>query len=199
MTIVSKIKKIVRIGDRCIFTKKLVMKMKIVMAFIFAFTFFACTSEVDSNAKTKNVEKEKQQWTVVEAREGGYSLQVFVPTPEIVKGEVKIEYLEDRGELKVVAGEVFDYIIYEDESQMNMILNEINNHPFYKVEIVEQTDSTLLYRFFLEDRSKEVWHFYSERSLGQPLLMIRSNHNGDFNEYFARKMLESSLKLTALN
>ena len=51
----------------------------------------------------------------MEVKEGGYSLQVFVPIPEISKGETKIEYMEDLGELKVVAGEEFDYFIYEDE------------------------------------------------------------------------------------
>ena len=170
----------------------------IIVALVASFSW-ACTSNSEPETKTKNVEKEKEQWTVVEVKDGGYALQVFVPIPEISKGETKIEYLEDKGELKVLAGKNFDYYIYEDESQMNMVLNEINNHPFYQIEIIEQSDSTLLYRFFLEDGSREVWHFYTERSLGQPLLMIRSNQSGDFNEFYARKMLESSLKLTILN
>jgi len=175
------------------------MNRKIAFVAILTSMLWACTSEPKSETKTEEVEIENQQWTSVESREGGYALKVFIPTPDIVNGATKIEYLEDRGELRVMAGEEFNFIIYEDESQMNMILNEINGHPFYKVEIVEQTDSTLLYRYFLENGSKEIWHFYSERSLGQPLLMIRSNQSGDFNEFYARKMFESSLKLTTLN
>ena len=211
MTNVSKFKKIVRNMDRCIFTKILginkgdffiknskQMNRRLIIVAIIASFSWACTSNSESETETKSSDKEKEQWIVLEVKEGGYSLQVFVPIPEISKGETKIEYMEDLGELKVVAGEEFDYFIYEDESQINMVLNEINNHPFYQVEIIEQTDSTLLYRFFLEDGSNEVWHFYSERSLGQPLLMMRSNQNKDFNEYYSRKMLESSLKLTAL-
>lgn len=175
------------------------MNIRLIIVAIIASFSWACTSSPESETKSINIEKEKEQWTVLEARDGGYALQIFVPTPEIVKEEPKIEYVENRGELWVVAGEEFEYYIYEDESQMNMILNEIKSHPFYKVEIVEQTDSTLLYRYFLENENKEVWHFYSERSLGQLLLMIRSNQNGDFSEFYARKMLESSLKITALN
>ena len=175
------------------------MNLRLLIITIFSLMFWSCASDSNKSAKTKNVDNEKKQWTAIEANEGGYALQVFVPYSEIGNEEAMVEYLVDRGELRVVAGESFDYFIYEDESQMNMVLNEINNHPFYQVEIIEQTDSTLLYRFFLEDGSNEVWHFYSERSLGQPLLMIRSTQNGDFNEYYARKMLESSLKITALN
>ena len=175
------------------------MNKKLLLVAIIASFSWACTSSPESETITINAEEEKEQWTVLEARDGGYALQIFVPTSEIVKKEPKIEYVENMGELRIVAGEEFDYYIYEDESQMNMILNEIKSHPFYKVEIIEQTDSTLLYRFFLEIENKEVWHFYSERSLGQPLLMIRSNQNGHFNEFYARKMLESSLKLTSLN
>ena len=175
------------------------MNLRLLIVTIFSLLFWACASDSESGTKTKNVEKDKQEWIVVEANEGGYALQVFIPYSEKVKNEINVEYLEDSGELKVVAGVDFDYSLFEDESQMNMVLNEIENHPFYKVEIVEQTDSTLLYRFFLDDGSKEVWHFYSERSLGQPLLLIRSNQNGMFNEFYARKMLESSLKITALN
>ncbi|RLD26016.1 MAG: hypothetical protein DRI54_03690 [Bacteroidetes bacterium] len=199
MTKVSKFKKIVRIADRCIFTEKIVMKIEVAIVAILTSMLLACTSDPNTETETEKIEIEKELWTSVESREGGYALTVFIPTPDIVKEEAKIEYLEDRGELRVMAGEEFDYYIYEDESQMNMILNEINGHPFYKVEIIEQTDSTLLYRYFLENESKEVWHFYTERSLGQPMLMIRSNQNGDFNEFYARKMFESSLKLTTLN
>ena len=173
------------------------MNLRLLIVTIFSLLFWTCAS--DSGVKTKNVENDKQEWIVMEVNKGGYALKVFMPYSERIKNEANVEYLEDRGELKVVAGEDIDYSIFEDESQMNMILNEIENHPFYKVEIIEQTDSTLLYRFFMEDGSKEIWHFYSERSLGQPLLLIRSNQDGMFNEYYARKMLESSLKITTLN
>jgi len=173
------------------------MKYKLILVVIITSFFWACNSNTEP--ETNDIQIEKEEWTVVEVRDGGYALQVFVPVPEIAKGEAKIEYLENVGELKIIVGEKIDYYMYEDESQMNMILNEINSHPFYNVEIVEQTDSTLLYRFFLEDGSNEIWHFYSERSLGQPLLMIRSNQNGNFNEYYARKMLESSLKVNTFD
>lgn len=174
------------------------MNSKLLIIAILSLIFWACSSESDSSGKAKEVDVEKQQWRAMEANEGGYALQVFVPYSENGNDEGLVEYLVDRGELRVADGEDFDYYIYEDESQMNMVLNEIANHPFYKVEIIEQTDSTLLYRFYLDDGTKEVWHFYSERSLGQPLLMIRSNQNGKFDEYYARKMLESSLKITTL-
>lgn len=179
--------------------KKLVMKQSLAIVVFFATMFWACTSDSGTDMKTNKVEKDKQQWATMNTNEGGYALQVFVPVYETEKEEARIEYLEDQGELRVVAGDEFDFSIFEDESQMNMMLNEIKNHPFYKVEIIEQTDSTLLYRFFLEDESKEVYHFYTERSLGQPLLLIRSNQNKEFSEFYARKMLESSLKITALN
>ena len=174
--------------------KKLVMKQSLAIVVFFATMFWACTSDSGTDMKTNKVEKDKQQWATMNTNEGGYALQVFVPVYETEKEEARIEYLEDQGELRVVAGDEFDFSIFEDESQMNMMLNEIKNHPFYKVEIIEQTDSTLLYRFFLEDESKEVYHFYTERSLGQPLLLIRSNQNKEFSEFYARKMLNHLLK-----
>jgi hypothetical protein len=174
------------------------MKQSLIIVAMFASLFLGCTSDSDSGHNDETIENDNQLWSKMDTREGGYALQVFVPTSEIEKGETKIQYLEDLGELRVVSSENFDFSIFEDESQMNIILNEINNHPFYKVEIVEKTDSSLLYRFFLEDKRKDVWHFYTERSLGQPLLLIRSNQNVEFNEFYARKMLESSLKLIPL-
>jgi len=157
---------------------------------------WACSSTPDS--KSGKIENEKPQWVEIDTKDGGYALNVFVPTPDITKGEARVEYLDDSGELQVNSGDNFNYSMYEDESQMGMMLNEIKNHPFYKVEIIEQTDSTLLYRYYLENGSKETWQFYAERSLGQPLLLIRSDNDGTFSEFYARKMLESALKLTAL-
>lgn len=174
------------------------MKQSLSMVVVFASLFLACTSDSDTGNKEEAISNDNQQWTKLDTREGGYALQVFVPTSEIEKGDTEIEYLEDLGELRVVSSENFDFSIFEDVSQMDIILNEINNHPFYKVEIIDKTDSTLLYRFFLEDKRKDVWHFYTERTFGQPLLLIRSNQNEEFNEFYVRKMLESSLKLTPL-
>jgi hypothetical protein len=172
------------------------MKIKILLVAILISIFWACNS--DPVEKSEIIIAEKPQWLEIDANTGGYNLQIFVPVPEIAKGETTVEYRENTGELNVKSGFHFDYSIYEDESQMRTILSEINHHPFYDVEIVEQTDSTLLYRFFIEDMDKETWHFYTERSLGQPLLIIRSNKDMMFSEFYARKMLESSLKITRL-
>lgn len=172
------------------------MNTKFFIIAILISTLWACDSGPAN--KTKSNEKEKPQWVKLETKEGGYLLNIFVPTPDIAKGEVVVKYLEDSGELRVTAGAHFDYSMFEDESQMQMTLNEIRNHPFYKVEIVEKTDSTLLYRLYLENNSKETWQFYAERSLGQPLLLIRSNKAGVYSEFYARKMLESALKITPL-
>lgn len=175
------------------------MNLKIIISAIIVATILGCTDEPGQPVTENIVEKEKPLWVPLDANLGGFALKVFVPTPEIAKGESKVEYLEDSGELSVSAGEKFGLIIFEDESQMNMMLNEIENHPFYKSEIISQTDSTLLYRYYLENGNKEVWNFYTERSLGQPLLIVRSNQNMEFDEFYARKMLESSLKMTSLN
>jgi hypothetical protein len=172
------------------------MKIKVLFVALLISTFWACDS--GSAEKSEIIKKEKPQWVEIDGNTGGYQLQIFVPIPKIAKGETKVEYLENTGELTVIAGDYFDYSMYEDESQMEKALIEIKNHPFYKVEIVEQTDSTLLYRYFNESINKESWQFYTERSLGQPLLIVKSNKDKLFSEFYARLMLESSLKITTL-
>ena len=174
------------------------MNIKIFLAAILVSAFWACESESGNTEKAKTNEKVKPQWVEMEALAGGYALNVFVLVSEVAKNEAKIEYLEDTGELMVSTGEHFDLLMYEDESQMESTLNEIKNHPFYDVEIIEQTDSTLLYRYFIENRDNDNWQFYAERSLGLPLLLVRSNNDGVFKEFYARKMLESALKITPL-
>lgn len=176
----------------------MLMYIKILFAAILISLLWACESEPGSKEKEKASEKEKPQWVEMEANAGGYALNVFVLVSEVSKSEANIEYLEDTGELRVSTGEHFDLSMYEDESQMESTLNEIKNHPFYEVEVIEQTDSTLLYRYFIEDRDNDNWQFYTERSLGQPLLLVRSNKDGIFEEFYTRKMLESALKITPL-
>jgi hypothetical protein len=173
------------------------MKTKILITAIIFSTFGACDSGSSTKSETKKVEK--PQWVEIDANTGGYNLQIFAPLPEITKGEATVTFMENTGELNISTGEYFNYSLYEDESQMETTINDIKHHPFYNVEIVEQTDSTLLYRFYVEGMNKENWHFYAERSLGQPLLIVRSNSDMMFSEFYARKMMDSALKMAPLN
>jgi hypothetical protein len=173
------------------------MKTNILIVAVLLSIFWACGTE--SSTKSETIIVEKPQWVEIDANTGGYNLQIFVPILEIVKGEPSIKFMENTGELNIRAGEYFDYSLYEDESQMETTINEIKHHPFYEVEIVQQTDSTLLYRYYVEGMDKENWQFYTERSLGNPLLIVRSNNDMIFSEFYARKMMDSALKITPLN
>ena len=173
------------------------MRSKLLMSAILSILLFSCETGQEKQSKTKK-EEAAPQWIEMDVNDGGYALKLFVPTVDIAKGEGQVEYLENSGELHLKAGEEFDVYMYEDDPRMQAVLNEIKHHPFYKVEIIEQTDSTLLYRYYLENLDKETWQFYAERSLGQPVLVVKSNKEGMFTEFYARLMLESALKIEPL-
>lgn len=139
--------------------------------------------------------EESNEWDEITIRDGGFKLTMKIPTEEIAGGKSEVIYHEDLGELEIHVGKNFDLFIFEDESQIEMIKNEISNHPFYKVEYVVENDSSLLYRYFTEDGSNEQWHTYVEKKIGPSSLLIRSNESLDFSEYASKKMLESALSI----
>ena len=173
------------------------MKLKTIIVALLLFSIWSCNSETSTEEKVPEVEVKESEWIDVETTAGGYFLSIPIPIPRIAQGEGKIEFSDVSGELDVQAGEYFGYLVYEDESQIKSTIETINNHPFYNVEIVEQTDSTLLYRLFSEQMDKEAWHFYCERSLGIPLLIVSSKQEVEYSEFYTRKMLESALNISS--
>lgn len=136
---------------------------------------------------------EKKDYISKEIRTGGYRLTMQLPSSPVVKGAYDVSFNEERGELNIKNGAEFGLIIYEDESQLEATKNQINQHPYYSVEVVEESDSTLLYRFYVDGSPKDLWHFYAERKIGQPLTLFKSNDQMEFTEFYARKMLASAL------
>ncbi len=141
------------------------------------------------------VEVEDADWDDIAVLNGGFKFSLKVPSKEIAKAQSQITFHEDRGELEIAVGEMYNLIIIEDEFQMQSVKEEIMNHPFYKVEMILENDSSLVYRYYTEGDSKEAWHIYVERNLEQSKLIIRSNSEKEFNEYETRVMLESTLSI----
>ncbi len=151
------------------------------------------TTTDESPAAAAEIEK---GWKGLAILESGYKFSIEVPDNSIADNISKVDYLEDRGELEITVGKNFDIFIIEDESQMLMVKNELKTHPFYKVEFIVENDSSLLYRLFNEEGSKEQYQMYSERKIGPSTLLIRSNETSDFSEFEAKLMLQSALSIS---
>lgn len=177
------------------------MKYATSLSILLLFILSSCGSDqAKENTEIEEVTtEEKNEWKEISINESGFKLQMKIPSEEITKASEEVLYDEDLGELEVKIGNTFDLLIFEDESQMEMVKNEINNHPFYKVEIVIENDSSLLYRYYSEGGSKEQWHIYVEKPSGESTLLIRSSDTEEFSEYESKKMLESALSLQSRN
>lgn len=181
------------------------MKSKYLFSILLIGVFWACGSEnptdkMDSDAINENqiVDEAENEWETIKINDGGYKLSIKIPNEKIAQGRSKVIYHEDIGELEIKVGGIYDLFILEDESQLSMVKNEIADHPFFKVEIVIENDSSLLYRYYQEEVSGDRWHIYAERKIGSAMLLIRSNNDREFSEYEAKKMLESVLSITPL-
>lgn len=160
--------------------------------------FNSCSNDEQVNQQVEEKPVEANEWTHLEINDGGYKLSIEVPNEQLAQGLGEAVYLEDLGEVEIRVGQEFDLFILEDESQLEMIKNELNDHPFYKVEFKVANDSSLLYRQYTESGEKEQWHVYVERNIGSTRLLIRSNGAIPFTEYRAKLMLQSALSITPL-
>ena len=168
----------------------------IVLAYLSSCSNETPISEVDET--TESNDGLEEGWIELTIQDGGYKLEIELPGEEITRGKSESSYHEETGELEVKAGPNFDLFILEDESQIDMMKNELNDHPFYKVMYVVENDSSLMYQQITEDGGKEQWHIYVERDLGNSTLLIRSNEEIPFTEFQAKLMLKSALSITPL-
>lgn len=182
------------------------MKQLFIYSFLLLTLIWSCTNESsieNSSVEEAEIEEaeveEENNWVGLAVLDGGFRLGIDVPNEKIAKGKSEIVYHEDRGELEILAGEHFDIFLLEDQSQMEMVKNELNDHAFYKVEFVVSNDSSLLYRQYIEDDAKDQWHMYCERSIGSSKLLVRSNESIPFSEYEAKLMLQSALSIKPFN
>ena len=181
------------------------MNIKYLFSVLLIGLFWGCgnenpTDKTDSDGINENqiVDEAENEWETIEVNDGGYKLSIKIPNEKIAQGKSQVIYHEDIGELEVKVGGIYDLFILEDESQLSMVKNEISDHPFFKVEIVLENDSSLLYRYYQEEVVGDRWHIYAERKIGASMLLIRSNEEREFSEYEAKKMLESVLSITPL-
>jgi hypothetical protein len=174
---------------------------------IFFFTFLvlaffsSCSNETPVSEVDETIESNdglEEGWMDLTIQDGGYKLEIEIPGEEITRGKSESSYHEETGELEVKAGPNFDLFILEDESQIEMVKNELNNHPFYNVMYAVATDSSLMYQQITEGGGKEQWHIYVERDLGNSTLLIRSNEEIPFTEFQAKLMLKSALSISPL-
>ncbi len=179
------------------------MKRNFLYSIVLLFFVWSCGSETPTEEKTADSEVthesieevDNPEWDDIAVLSGGFKFSLKVPSESIANSKSLITYHEDSGELELNVGEMYNLIIIEDDFQMQTVKDEIMNHPFYKVEMIVENDSSLVYRFYTEDASKEAWHIYAERTVDGSKLIIRSNSEMEFNEYETRKMLESSLSI----
>jgi hypothetical protein len=176
------------------------MKRIYVFSILLLALTWACGNEEANDQKTDQVQDEVEEvdsgWKGLAILDGGYKFGIEIPNESVIDKESKTQYLEDRGEIEIKIGEGFDIFVLEDESQMEMVKNELNDHAFYEVEYVLQNDSCLLYRLYTVDGEKEQWQMYAERKIGETTLLVRSNEMSFFTEYEAKLMLESALRIT---
>jgi len=174
------------------------MKYSILLSSLFIFLLSSCGNEESKgNAESPetNQIEESNDWETIAINEGGFKLSMKIPSQEVARTKSEIIYNEDFGELEIGVGKMFNLLLFEDESQIEMVKNEIKSHPFYKVELSVENDSTLLYRYYTEEGAKEQWHIYVERKYNSSILMIRSNETMEFSEFESKKMLESALSI----
>jgi hypothetical protein len=172
--------------------------------FILALTY-ACSSE-NKPAEKQEVDQQEEQsvqeidkdWEELSVVDGGFKLLMEVPSEKLAHGNSKVTFHDDLGELEINVGPGFDLFLMEDESQFEMRKNELTNHPFYKVEFKEMTDSTLFYRLYTADGSKDQWQIYVERHIGPSVILIRSNDAIPFSEYEAKLMYKSALSTSPI-
>jgi hypothetical protein len=155
------------------------------------------TTEETTTQETPTAAVEIEEgWKGLAILESGYKFGIEVPDNSKSDSIINIEFLEDRGELEITVGNNFDIFIVEDESQMLMVKNELKTHPFYNVEFIVENDSSLLYRLYDNEGTKEQWQMYSERKIGASTLLIRSNETSDYSEFEAKLMLQSALSIS---
>jgi hypothetical protein len=185
------------------------MKRIYLFSFLFLTLLWSCANESTSDqseteaTETSTEEAEIEEgpeegWVGLALLNGGYKLGIEVPGEDLAQGKSEAIYHENTGELEVKAGGNFDLFILEDESQMEMVKNELNNHPFYNIMYEVANDSTLLYQQITKTGDKTQWQIYVERNLGNTTLLIRSNEAIPFTEYQAKLMLRSALSVTPL-
>ena len=182
------------------------MKLITRYSFLIVVLFWACGNEnndtpvVEGNQEDLiENEVEVKEWEGLAVLESGFKFGIDLPTESVANGKRKTIYHEDLGELEITVGPNFDLFVFEDESQMAMVKNELNDHAFYKVEFVVENDSSLFYRQFTEEGENDQWHIYVERNIGASTLLVRSNEAQSFSEYHAKIMLQSALKISPFN
>ena len=154
------------------------------------FGLYSCGDSSSEESMVKEeVKEEKEVWNSLSFNDGGYLCQIELPAEDKSGGASKVYFDENTGELHILAGKRIDLIIVEDESQMNMKKNEIADHPFYASEFTMENDSSLIYRMYASDGSKEEWHCYAERNSSYGKWLIRSNENKSFSEYDVKLMM----------
>ena len=176
--------------------KRIYMFSALLIALIWGCGNNETTEETTTQESPAAAVETEEGWKGLAILESGYKFSIEVPDNSKSDSIINIDYLEDRGELEITVGNNFDIFIMEDESQMLMVKNDLKNHPFYSVEFIVENDSSLLYRLFDDEGSKEQWQMYSERKIGPTTLLIRSNETSDFSEFEAKLMLQSALKIS---
>lgn len=147
------------------------------------------------NEKAPETEESKEnEWIQQEINQAGFQFLVSVPSVDIIKKEVAYTFDEELGELWMDGGENFKLWVYEDEPHMEEKRAGIS-HPYYDTEVAIETDSTLVYRHYKEGETTSFWHVYVERSIRGTSIIIESDPEQQFNEFYARKMLESALAI----
>lgn len=190
------------------------MKNILFYSLIIAVVFSSCSNEdttkekqegnaseqsSDSGQEITPEEATEENWETITVLEGGFRLGMKIPNEKVAGGKSDVKYLEDRGELEVRVGNNFDIFLLEDQSQIELVKNELNDHAFFKVELKVVNDSSLLYRQYTEDSAKDQWHMYAERNIGSSKIIVRSNEAIPFSEYQAKLMLQSALSITPIN
>lgn len=167
------------------------MTIRLISLLMFA-SLLAC----DNSTTTPKPDPEPEEVVVntdylVEINQEGFHLNIGIPKDYKENNEVKVQFDENFGHLEVLCGEVFSVYIVEEMPDIKSFEDKLKLDLLMKYEIVQSDESSILYKQFLPDGSREFWYFYVGVNANGMQYVIRNNAMGPLNEFQARKIYDA--------
>jgi hypothetical protein len=145
----------------------------------------ACSGPDAESDSSKQLGADDSLFTIAEP---GFEMQLILSKTKLALESVNIEFNDMQGFLEIEMGEYFRLEMIDDSLDVEVIKDELSNHPLFTYDIVDHGNSAFVYHAILPNGQEHSRHFVELKNIDDGYYLVRTAQNGQFNENQIKEM-----------
>lgn len=177
---------------------------KLIVPMLIGFFLISCGGKesvevVTEELPVETVAFDQEKFDLVDLSEFGIPANIQIPNKNVTQYDPVIEFIEEKGEVKIMSGNKFNLIIAESDIDKDLMVSDLEGDLLFKHTLISSEDQMLVYTSELPDGSMKTNHFCAWFNVENSNYLIKNDPAEEFSEHFLNRMIKCVKSMEFIN